>query len=145
MTQQNSNKSWDILYHKYPDFFLNKNKKPTESCMSFGIECGLGWYDILSSLCWKIKQHEDSIIWQTEWNQKTNPEYRSEYFTVKFDQIKEKFGGLRIYFSGGDEYVEGLVSMAEEFSYKICEDCGERGKPNSNGWIATLCDNCRKE
>ena len=66
-----------------------------------------------------------------------------EYYSVKFDQIKEKFGGLRVYFTGGDDYIEGLVSMAEAWSYKTCEVCGERGKPNKGGWIVTLCDNCR--
>ncbi len=65
--------------------------------------------------------------------------------SVKFDQIKEKFGGLRIYHSGGDDYIDGLIGMAESFSYKICEVCGERGKPNKGGWIATLCDKCRNK
>jgi hypothetical protein len=128
------------LYEKYPQFFVNKDKTPMQSPMCFGIETGEGWYEILSSLCWMIKQHEDNIIWQTEWNQKTNPEYKSDYFPVKFDQIKEKYGGLRVYFSGGDQYTDGLVSMAEAMSYKICEVCGDRGQPSKIGWIRTLCE-----
>jgi hypothetical protein len=140
MNDIKNEKSWNTLYEKYPNLFINRNKSPRESCMSFGIECNLGWYELLSSVCWMIKQHEDNILWQTEWNQKTNPEYQSEYFPVKFDQIKEKYGGLRIYFSGGDEYIEGLVSMAEAMSYKICEVCGNKGEPNKQGWISTRCD-----
>ena len=77
--------------------------------------------------------------------QKPNDESDLNYEPVKFDQVKEKFGGLRVYFSGGDDYIEGLVSMAESFSYKICEVCGERGKPNKGGWIVTLCDKCRNK
>lgn len=134
------------LYDKYPDLFSNKDKSIRESCMGWGIEVnGDGWYDILSSLCFMIKQHEDNNIWQTEYKQKTDATYTSDYYPVKFDQIKEKFGGLRIYFTGGDSYIEGLVSMAESFSYQICELCGERGKPNKGGWISTLCENCRNK
>jgi len=128
------------LYEKYPQLFVNKDKTPMQSCMCFGIETGEGWYEILSSLCWMIKQYEDSIVWQTEWNQKTNPEYKSDYFPVKFDQIKEKFGGLRVYFSGGDQYIEGLVSMAEAMSYKVCDVCGNKGEANKQGWISTRCE-----
>jgi hypothetical protein len=136
------------LYEKYSELFSNKHKSVMESCMSWGCECGNGWYDILSSLCWMIKQHEDNIKWNREYLEKNDPERlkeKPEYFPVKFDQIKEKYGGLRVYFSGGDEYIEGLVSMAESFSYQVCEACGQKGRPNKGGWISTLCDNCRNK
>ena len=136
------------LYEKYPDLFSNKNKDIMSSCMAWGIECNSGWYDILSSLCWMIKQHEDNIKSNREYLEKNNPERlqeKPEYFPVKFDQVKEKYGGLRVYFSGGDDYIEGLVSMAESFSYHVCEVCGQKGKPNKGGWITTLCENCRSK
>lgn len=133
------------LYDKYPELFSNKDKDIRSSCMAWGCDCGDGWFDILSTLCWMIKQQEDNIRSQTEYKQKQDPDYISDYYPVKFDQIKEKYGGLRVYFTGGDEYIEGLVSMAESFSYKICEVCGERGKPNEGGWISTLCDKCRNK
>jgi hypothetical protein len=136
------------LYEKYPDLFSNKNKDIMSSCMAWGIECNNGWYDILSSLCWMIKQHEDNIKSNREYLEKNDPEKlkeKPEYFPVKFDQIKEKYGGLRVYFSGGDDYIEGLVSMAENFSYHVCEVCGQKGKPNKGGWITTLCENCRSK
>jgi hypothetical protein len=120
-------KSWDTLYEKYPDLFSNIDNK--HSCMAFGIECNIGWYDIISSVCYRIKQYEKNK--------------KSDYYTVTFDQIKEKWGGLRIYHSGGDDYVDGIIIMAEEMSYKICERCGCPGSPNKQGWIMTLCDKCR--
>jgi len=134
------------LYEQYPDLFSNKDKDIRTSCMAWGCECGNGWYDILSSLCWMITQHEENKKHNREYLEKNDPEKLKElpeYFPVKFDQIKEKFGGLRVYFSGGDEYVEGLIGMAESLSYKICEACGNKGKPNEGGWITTLCDDCR--
>jgi len=127
------------LYEKYPKLFENRHKPVTESCMAFGVECGDGWYVILSNLCQEIAQHEKNISDQ----QKHFPEETGDYWPVRFDQIKEKFGGLRVYYTGGDEFVRGLVSMADAISYSVCEACGEKGKPNENGWISTLCDNCR--
>lgn len=148
MNEAQNEKSWDILYEKYPDLFINRHKSPMQSCMSFGIECNLGWYELLSSVCWRIYQHEkniaDRVRIRTK-NDKPNDQSDLDYFPVKFDQIKEKFGGLVIYFSGGDDYVEGIVGMAEEYSYKVCEVCGNSGKPNKNGWITTLCDSCRNK
>lgn len=139
MDQELQNK----LYEKYPQFFVNKDKTPMESPMCFGIETGNGWYQILSSVCWMIKQHEDNIKWRKEYLEKNDPEKLAkepEYFPVKFDQVKEKYGGLRLYFSGGDDYVEGLVSMAEAMSYYICEVCGNKGEANKSGWISVRCE-----
>lgn len=136
-------KNWQTLYDKYPNLFENRHKTPMQSCLSFGIECNLGWYEILASLCWMIKQHEDNIKWRREYLEKNDSEKLSqepEYFPVKFDQIKEKYGTLRVYFSGGDEYVEGLVSMAEAISGKTCEVCGNKGEGNKSGWIAVRCE-----
>jgi hypothetical protein len=111
--------------------------------MAFGIECNIGWYDIISSVCYRITQHEKNKKYHTERKQKEDLSYESDYCSVAFDQIKEKYGGLRIYHSGGDEYVCGVISMAEEMSYKTCERCGCPGSPNKQGWIMTLCDKCR--
>lgn len=141
-------KNWNSLYEKYPDLFQNRHKTTMQSCMSFGIECDRGWYEIISSVCWMIQQHEDDKRSRKEYLEKNEPERLAsepEYFPVKFDQVKEKYGGLRLYFSGGDDYVEGLVSMAEAMSYKICEVCGNKGEPNKGGWITTLCENCRNK
>ena len=138
----------DKLYEKYPNLFSNKDKSIQESCMAWGIECNDGWYDLLSSVCWKIFQHEKNITDRVRIrneNNKENNQSDIEYQPVKFDQIKEKFGGIRIYYTGGDDYVQGVVSLADEMSYKICEACGNSGKPNKGGWITTLCDNCRNK
>ena len=131
------------LYEKYPQFFVNKDKTPMESPMCFGIEVGNGWYEILSNVCWMIRQHEDNKRWRKKYLEENDPEKLTaepEYFPVKFDQIKEKYGGLRLYFSGGDDYVEGLVSMAEAISYYVCEICGNKGEANKEGWISVRCE-----
>ena len=137
----------DQLFEKYPTLFENKDKSIQESCMAWGIECNDGWYELLSSVCWRISQHEKNIaerIMVRNDEGIENDLSDLEYIPVKFDQIKEKFGGIRIYYTGGDDYVNGIVSLADEMSYKICEVCGNAGKPNKGGWISVLCDEHRR-
>ena len=59
---------------------------------------------------------------------------------IEVHQIKEKFGGLRFYYEGGDGEVSGMVRMAECWAAYTCEVCGERGTRRAGGWIRTLCD-----
>jgi hypothetical protein len=59
---------------------------------------------------------------------------------IEVQQIKEKFGGLRFYYDGGDERISGLETMAEIWAGRTCETCGDRGERRSGGWMRTLCD-----
>jgi hypothetical protein len=59
---------------------------------------------------------------------------------VTLDQVKEKFGTLRFYYTGGDDYISGMVRMAESMSALTCEECGSPGRVRRGGWIRTLCD-----
>lgn len=65
---------------------------------------------------------------------------------VKIEQIKEKFAGLRIYVSGGDDVVRGELSFAEYLSFKTCMWTGERGSAYNKGhWMVTASDEKAKE
>lgn len=65
---------------------------------------------------------------------------------VKINQIKEKFGGLRFYYSGGDSQVAGMVFFAEYLCSKTCEVSGESGELCTRGaWYKTLSPNLREE
>jgi hypothetical protein len=58
---------------------------------------------------------------------------------VKIDQIKEKFGELRFYYSGGDQKVEGMLRFAEYLCQQTCEVSGEKGEMYIRGsWLKTL-------
>lgn len=59
---------------------------------------------------------------------------------VILDQVKEKFGTLRFYYQGGDDYISGMVSLAESLTAVTCEECGSTGKQRGGGWVRTLCD-----
>lgn len=64
---------------------------------------------------------------------------------VVVDQVKEKFGGLRFYYHGGDDVVDGMVRMAESWAANTCETCGEKGTLHHGGWVRTLCDKHEEE
>jgi hypothetical protein len=106
-----------------------------------GFAIGKGWWIIIDKLMGQIQWHIDGSIKNNKWdleNDKTN--VRPIIPQVTVEQIKEKFGGLRFYYQGGDEYIHGLVSMAESWAGIACEECGGIGERRSGGWIRTLCD-----
>jgi hypothetical protein len=61
---------------------------------------------------------------------------------VTLDQVKEKFGTLRFYYSGGDDIIDGMVRMAESMTGVTCESCGNVGETRGGGWIHTYCEPC---
>ena len=143
MNETKKERSWNDLYEKYPNLFANKDNPQSPMC--YGIECNLGWYNLLNSLCWRINQHKQQKIDRFRYLIKNDPEKlktEPDYPDVKFDQIKQKFGVLRVYYSGGDEYIRGAVSAIEDCSSTICEQCGNSGSIRKGGWSVVLCDQC---
>jgi hypothetical protein len=90
-----------------------------------GFAVSAGWWPMIETLCATIQKHVD--------NNKDCPQ-------VVVEQIKEKFGTLRFYYEGGDDFVNGAVWLAESMSGKMCEECGAPGKRTQGGWVQTLCD-----
>lgn len=115
------------LVEKFPKIFADRYKSAQETCMCWGFECGNGWYNLIDSLCSCIQHYLD---------------YKTEVPQLVATQVKEKFGGLRFYYRGGDEYVRGLVDMASYLSNSTCEICGNFGKIKDDGWIKVRCDKC---
>lgn len=61
-------------------------------------------------------------------------------------QVKEKFGSLRFYTDTSDDYVEGLISMADSMSARTCEICGKPGHVlNHGGWLSARCEGCTEK
>lgn len=117
------------LVEKYPKIFRDRHGDMKETLMCWGFEHGDGWYKIIDSLCANIQSHID---WKNQKEQKVKQ--------VVAVQIKEKFGGLRFYYEGGDDVVDGMVRMAEAWADNTCEECGAPGHARHSGWIKTLCD-----
>ena len=97
--------------------------------MCWGIEVGDGWYDILDELCERIQTHCDN----------------NGYDEVRFSQIKEKYGTLRVYVNFGSDEIYDYIDEAQERSSHVCELCGsKRGKLYDDfGWLSVRCKKCK--
>jgi hypothetical protein len=93
-----------------------------------GICCDVGWFNIINMLSRNIQHYLD---------------WKSDVTQVTVEQVKEKFGGLRFYYSGGDDYIRGMVAMAEAMAEVTCEKCGNPGELRSkHTWLSTMCNSC---
>mgnify|MGYP001592754893 CR=1 FL=1 len=113
----------EALYKKYPSLFQQKDLPMSHTCMCWGIDCGDGWYELIDKTCAEIMA--------------VCPE-------AQMEQVKEKFGGLRLYLLGNDAATK-IAWDACPKSLKICETCGKSGKTTTEGWIRTECKKCQKE
>jgi hypothetical protein len=121
----------DLAYQEY-DAFVKQLEETYPAMFSGpygGIAVDTGWWPIIASLCAGIQHHLD---WKNRQSQLV-PQ-------VTVGQIKEKFGGLRFYYDGGDDVINGMVRMAETWAGHACEECGAPGTSRDGGWIKTLCD-----
>jgi hypothetical protein len=78
------------------------------------------------------------------WSDLANQMFK-ELITANWDkdlqQIKEKFGQLRVYLGSEatDEHFK-IVSKFEEMSATVCQACGNPGTlEKNNGWWSTFC------
>lgn len=130
----------NYLCATYPKLFADRNKPMSETCMCWGFSCGDGWFNILNQLCGNIQHH---LNWKNK-DGEVVPQ-------VTVNQVKEKFGTLRFYYSGGDDEISGMVRMAESMSGVTCEGCGniattsEVGEDGIKGWIRTECRPCEEK
>ena len=129
----------ELLCSKYPKLFVERNLPMSQTAMCWGFACGDGWFNIIDRLCANIQNHID-------WKNK----HEEVVTQVVVKQVKEKFGTLRFYYNGGDEYIHGLVAMAESMSGVTCESCGAAGKmygvgeKGITGWMHTHCEACEE-
>jgi hypothetical protein len=106
------------------------------SCMAWGFEVGDGWYPLIEDMLKSL------MAVNTEGN-----------YVVQIRQIKEKFGGLRVYWDCTSDITEAdykrlndIVDKAEELAEQTCEVCGAEGKNDSpTSWMSTRCALHRKE
>jgi ribosomal protein S14 len=115
------------MIDEFPTFFKDMYGDMTKTCMHWGCAHGDGWFKLLHDACKKIAKLDKDK-------------------TFYFLQIKEKFGGLRLYYSGGNEKIGKIIDDAEKKSYKTCEHCGTKRNVTTEGsWILTLCKTCREK
>lgn len=98
----------------------------------FPFECREGWYPLIATLLDALERIATD----------SQP-------GLRVVQIKEKFGGLRVYIEGAAEFDEdgkstevgALIRGACQDALHVCEFCGEDGELRKDlPWIRTLCE-----
>ena len=112
-------KNTKTLLKDFPNLYKQYYWDKTETCLCWGFDVMDGWFDLIYDLSQRLE-----IVC---------PECEA-------CQVKEKFGGARIYVNNCNEEGHKLISEAEKKSFTICEICGEKGKLHPDlGWHKTLC------
>lgn len=129
-------KNINEIIDKYPKIFKDYEGNPGR----VNWECPTGWLKVLDWLCGSIQSYINNI--------NENNTHLKPIPQVECQQVKEKFAGLRFYYSGGDDSIEGMVDMAEHICWDTCQNCGsnENVERVGEGWLTTLCDSylCRE-
>lgn len=105
-----------ILQRRYPELFSSTHLRE--------VACLPGWLNLIDELCRTLQIHLD-----------THPDVTQ----VQVLQVKEKFGGLRFYFFGGDATCHEAVAAAAERSLSTCEVCGRSGALQGGRWLSVRC------
>lgn len=138
------------LCEKYSELFRDRNGDPAKTAMCWGFECGDGWYSLIDSICEHlmadVNRLEDRIKAEF-YKEEDKNKFREQLIEARKNipvvvQIKEKFGGLRFYVDGATKEQFDYIQFAENFSYRICEDCGTTHDVMTYrcGWMKTLCE-----
>ena len=90
---------------------------------------GVGWHELIIYLMQEIeKAYEKNNL---------------SILEFRIDEIKEKYGILRISAYSSLMEVHKIIMETENKSESTCEKCGKKGKIRINRhWILTLCDSC---
>ena len=101
---------------------------------------GRGW-DMLTLTAAILLDQQTWPRWMPLWLKHIWFKFRPDTIPSNFIQIKEKFGGLRLYSYGNQ--IE-LFQSLESLSYCTCETCGTTHNVGTTkgGWIFTTCEPC---
>lgn len=72
-------------------------------------------------------------------------------YSFHIDQLKEKFGAIRLYYSlhcddkYADEGIDEIIEKYEELSEHTCCECGKEATLMSRGWICPYCKDCAED
>jgi len=148
----------------HPEMFQDVIDISMRSILNRGFECAEGWYPLIESICRYFKHNRNRSIDLINSGGEIET-INFQFPHIRFDQIKEKFGQLTIYYhicvdefkpyvitSVNDKTIQNcvyeqfnfcdiVIGLAQSQSSRICELCGKAGEiHNNNGWLRTLCE-----
>lgn len=101
---------------------------------SFYFEVSDGWLPIIYAMSLKLNKAIEN-------HNKSLPLEDKDFCESRVEQIKQKFGELRVYLSWTTPELEAIVDDAANQAAVACEICGAKGKAVvKNGWISIKCE-----
>ena len=120
----------DRFLRLYPHLFVQK----------IGLECGTGWFGLQDELFASLEHQIIEGIQLGRWQCLSNEADRQVAWPFA-TQIKEKFGGLRVYMSQRSTEMNKSIDFAVNRARVTCDVCGEPGTfRDTTGWLRTRCD-----
>lgn len=93
------------------------------------IDFPIGWWDAFGEM---MMSELDTVIKQ---------ENLEDKFCVL--QIKEKFGGLRFYYTPSNPHIDEVINKYEQLSTHVCIQCGRPDVPMLRlSWVSPYCKHC---
>lgn len=112
-------------------------------------------YPWLQLYDWHGNKVKDQIMWGwcDGWDWAFGKEYMEDLdkaikldgaeHTFRIDEIKEKYGQCRLYYSGGGANVGKVVADYEFVSEGVCMHCGSPyAQMTNDGWVFPCCQSC---
>lgn len=123
------------LIERYP-FLMPRNvwtgKIPDNYDYTYitGLEIPNGWNQLFLQMCEDIRQ----------------PLIDADYLNkFRFSQVKEKYNTLRCYHFGAPREVCDIINKYEHMAYYICTKCGKPATYETQGYLASFCEDCWKD
>jgi len=138
------------LYEEFPILYRGRLEEMGSCLMCQGFQCQNGWFNLIWQLSSLLTQEMEGLRASDRNPFLVEIKKPSGYLDTmevlpKVLEVKERHGGLKYILENGSEDMYGLVEMAEQASYYICEVDGEEGKLSVRGNIMkTLCPSCQK-
>ena len=155
------------LVKKYPSLYRDYNGDMKYTCMYWGFSCGNGWFNIIDNLSkqitdlekkYKIKVIADQVkekfgglrFYYHVYDKPTQKIRKHWFQNLMYNNklAKQYWAIIRFrtkFYKTPIEKVSCYIGKAESLSYKTCEVCGKPGCTNNDGWVSTLCNDCKNK
>lgn len=125
----------ETFFERFPAFFRHREEITDPGLVHGELAIDMGWRPIVWALLETLEADSADMGLDP-----ASPEYPA------VAQIKQKFGGLRVYLSRLPKGFYFYIQHAEMCSFRTCEKCGKPARPGClNGIVLTLCLSCRED
>lgn len=120
------------LLERYPFLKVDSEYNDTEDNAEYlysepGYYIPRGWRNLFLKCCEELREALVKI---------------NKLQEFKINQLKEKYGSMRIYTNISDPMIDNIINRYEIISQFTCCECGKIATVETTGWICPYCDDC---